>query len=193
MAKRLINRDYHSDAALESGVITFANVEDETDSIKFDVAGLIGGKDVWDKLSIYGKWSVLRDANNTLGDSFSADAGTFKLTSQARYDKFASGELGRGGGAGVSVGMNDNVLAMMKVTGRNEDECLEKWHSLSTEMNSAGEIKTEENAEKWQSEQDEWKNHDSMKAARQKLRMDRARAKQKALDVKASSAPALEF
>ncbi len=194
MAKRLINRDYHSDVAMVAGILTFTNVEDEKDSIQFDVAALIGGPDVWEKLSSYGKWSVMRDANNSLGDSFSADAGAFKETSKFKYDRFAIGEMGRvGSGTGGTVGMNDNVLALMKVTGRGEEECLEKWHGLSTELNANGETKTEENADTWQSEQDDWKNHDSMKAARHDLRTERAKVKQKALKAKATAAPALEF
>ncbi len=194
MAKRLINRDYHGDTAMESGVITFTNVDDSGDVIKHDIAALIGGGDVWNSLSPYGKWSVMRDANNSLGDSFSADAGTFKETSKIKYDRFAIGEMGRvGGGTGGTVGMNDNVLALMKVTGRGEEECLEKWHGLSADLNASGEAKTEENADSWQSEQDDWKNHDSMKAARHDLRTERAKAKQKALKAKAASAPALEF
>ncbi len=189
MAKSVIKRVYNTPDAISTGVVTFHEVDNESNEIKFDIAGLIGGSDAYEALTPYGKWSLMRDANNTLGDTFAGDPASFKAASQSRYDKFVAGELGRGTGAGGAKAMNDNILAMVKVTGKDEEACREKWLSLSEENDSAGNPVSEDT----QSEQDEWKNHPSMVLARKEIRDERAKAKTKDLRAKAKDAPALSF
>lgn len=191
MAKSVIKRLYNTVEALAAGILTFHKVEDVDNSIEFDIAELVGGAEVYAALTPYGRWSLMRDANNTLGDTFAGDPDgkVFKETSQARYDKFVSGELGRGTGTGGAKAMNDNILAMVKVTGKDEEACREKWLSLSEENDSAGNPVSDET----QSEQDEWKNHPSMVLARKEIRDERAKEKTKKLRADAKDAPVLSF
>lgn len=191
MAKSVIKRDYKTPNAVAAGLITFSSIDDEADKVVFNVAELVGGKDAYEALTPYGRWSLMRDANNTLGDTFAGDPDSFKVASQARYDKFLAGELGRVAGGGGGKSMNDNILALMRVTGKTEDDCREKWLSLSEENDAAGNPVTEE-AEN-QSELDDWKNHPKMKAARTEIRDERAKAKGKLLKKAATEADDLDF
>ena len=166
MASKLILRDYNSSEALASGVVTYSSVADPSDMIAHDIRELCGlSKKAWAELNDYTRWSLMRDANNTLGDSFASDAGMFKESSTAKFVKFVAGIFTKGGGGGsASAGMNDYIRALMRVAGLDEDGARQYIAELETEVKQ----------ENGFTEYEDFKRHQQIKDARKAISFERA-------------------
>ena len=179
MAERKVNRDYNSPEALANGIITFSSVADEDVKVEHDIRALCGfTKKDWAELPEYVRWSLHRDANNSLGDTFAGDPENFIDLSTSRYNKFAAGELGRGSGDGTSASMNDDIRALMVVGGFDEDVAREKIEALGDKKGDAYK---------------KFANHPHIKKAKSDLREERAAKKRAALAAEAEQAEALDI